>query len=138
MRAGLDLHLDRVQQFIASQPFALDAYQIILAGGTATTAIALLKGLASYDGAAVHGSAVSAQDLLSLAKQLEHRPCNARIGSVLSRDLSCIASDNWLSEARRATMPVGCVALAKILECIGVEDAKVSDRDLLDAILMQL
>lgn len=106
---------------------------LIMCGGTATTAAALLQGMATYDGAAVHGSTISADQLDQLAAQIQ---AALRDGGQAPGGSNWPA---WLSAARMRSMPAGCTAVAELLRACGASTASalVSSHDLLDALVIE-
>mmetsp|Transcript_21164 Transcript_21164/g.58787 ORF Transcript_21164/g.58787 Transcript_21164/m.58787 type:complete len:150 (+) Transcript_21164:899-1348(+) len=137
MQDSLGPYLEQIRSFVAKYvQHAGQAPQVILVGGTATTAVALLKGMASiYDGEAVHGSVITVDDFLRLASQFER---DQRSREAKGEGWSPVLSAKWLTEKRWRSLPAGCMALAEVVTCCGgIGTATVSNRDLLDAVLMQ-
>lgn len=136
-----ELKLAEVQRFIGAENSS--SPQIMLAGGTATTAAALLLGLDHYDGAAVHGTRVTAAELVELAECVrEANDAGSALSWFRGPGTSICISLGWLSDSRRRSLPVGCKHLAELMLTLsgaGMEDAHavVSNRDLLDALIMR-
>ena len=130
------------------QPFR---FELVLTGGTATTAAALLQGCVDgYDGDVVHMSCVTADQLMHLAERAAAGGLHAGRGHLAvppsPQEHTQHGPDQpqhggtwpaWVSANRARSLAAGCVALAEVMGALGREHGTVSDRDLLDALLHQ-
>ncbi len=98
---------------------------VIVTGGTATTAAAVLLALPTYMSERVHGSCMQRTALLSLAGRMRDAEGRAH----------AMAQFAWLTRARADMLAPGCCVLLALLDELGVASVRVSDRDLLDGLL---
>uniref|UniRef100_A0A7S0RGW7 Ppx/GppA phosphatase N-terminal domain-containing protein n=1 Tax=Chlamydomonas leiostraca TaxID=1034604 RepID=A0A7S0RGW7_9CHLO len=138
-------HRDVLDSLLSQHPKARgDAgVFVMVTGGTATTAAALLAGLAEYDRRRVHHAELGPLSCLEeLAEQLLMSGTLTEAGTQPSGTTRGAGNwPVWLTASRAASMPAGCIVLVELARavCGAVgEDERhvlVSDRDLLDALL---
>jgi len=90
------------------------AGDVVLTGGTATTAATLKLALPAYDGARVHGYALSAATLAAIGKGVFFMPLSKR------RRLA------GMPAGRADVFPAGVLAAAEFLDKLGADNAVVS------------
>ena len=109
--------------------------KLVLTGGTATTAAALVLGLPSYDGEQVHMSCLQRQQLLDLGAWLAGEREGEGAKNPNQRRLLL---PMWVSSSRTASLPTGCAVLAELMCLLCQEKAVVSNKDMLDSIMLEM
>ena len=99
---------------------------LVLVGGTATSLVAIKKGLTIYDPAEVQGEELTLSEIIALYEQLDHLTVEER------RLLP------GLQPERADIIVKGSLIIKCLLELMGKEKAIVSDSDLLDGLIWEL
>ena len=114
-RAQLDAHLDAL---FAELPAPPPGFQLIAVAGTATTVLAVARGIEPYDASQVHGAHLAVHEL---SKTVEHLWAT---GLAERRKL------RGLQPKRADVIPAGALILLSAATKLGVSEVRVSDRGL--------
>lgn len=110
----------------AVERLALHAEELVGVAGTITTLAALVRGLDAYDPDVVHGSRLSSQDVSAWAERL----AGASVTEV--RALGPV------EEGRADVLVTGVIVLDEVMRATGAPSLVVSERDILDGLVLDL
>jgi exopolyphosphatase/guanosine-5'-triphosphate,3'-diphosphate pyrophosphatase len=93
--------------------------------GTVTTLATLAAGLGEYDAEAIHLQTLALEEVCSLL---------ARLGSITTRERAELPG---VQAGRAPVLVAGAAIVMAVMEVLGYEELTVSERDLLDGLVMQ-
>lgn len=99
---------------------------LVFVGGTATSVVAIIKGLREYDREAVHGQAVKLDEVRSVYEKLQ--------GMTLEQ----LMATPGIQSKRADIISKGVLVMLSIMVEMGKSEVIVSESDLMDAIAWQL
>lgn len=99
---------------------------LVFVGGTATSVVAIIKGLKEYDREAVHGQVVRLDEVRSVYERLRRM------------NLEQLLATPGIQKKRADIITQGVLVMLSIIEEMGKSEVRVSESDLMDAIIWQL
>ena len=124
--ASTTFDIDEAIKIADSKVLLGEANSIIGVAGSVTTVAALALGLAEYDPAKIHGSIISANQVVEISTELlkMSREQRSKLGP--------------MHEGRVDVIGAGALVLAQIMKATGLDSITVSEHDILDGIVIDL
>lgn len=124
--ASATFDIDEAIKIADSKVLLGEANSIIGVAGSVTTVAALALGLAEYDPAKIHGSIISANQVVEISTELlkMSREQRSKLGP--------------MHEGRVDVIGAGALVLAQIVKATGLDSITVSEHDILDGIVIDL
>ena len=120
--SDIDVHIEDVKRTV---PINSETMFIGLAGSV-TTVAAMALGLSGYDADAIHGSIVSREQVESVTKELLHMTHKER------------ANLGFMHPGRVDIIGGGALVLRESMRLLGFDEVLVSEKDLLDGVVLSL
>ncbi|MEQ8176455.1 MAG: Ppx/GppA phosphatase family protein [Syntrophomonadaceae bacterium] len=103
-----------------------DGQPLVFVGGTATSVVAIMKGLEEYDREVVHGQVVKLDDVRLVYEKLQRM------------NLEQLLATPGIQKKRADIITKGVLVMLSIIEEMGKGEVIVSESDLMDAIIWEL